>query len=77
MSEEITEYTYYEKYMMGKVNFCEIFLFFVVAFLSFRFTSLVSIFYITKCLWLNGNILFRYLFYFCGCNAGSISIYHH
>ncbi|HHT2665326.1 TPA: hypothetical protein ACTYSP_005039 [Citrobacter freundii] len=44
MSEEITEYTYYEKYMMGKVNFCEIFLFFVVAFLSFRFTSLVIIF---------------------------------
>lgn len=44
MSDEITEYTYYEKYIMGKVNFVEILMCFVISFLVFRFTSLVDIF---------------------------------
>ncbi|HCR3985201.1 TPA: hypothetical protein OOF39_004706 [Kluyvera ascorbata] len=44
MSDEITEYTYYEKYVMGKVNFVEVLVWFVISFSVFRFTSLADIF---------------------------------
>ncbi|WP_296241861.1 hypothetical protein [uncultured Enterobacter sp.] len=44
MSDEITEYTYYEKYIMGKVNVFELFMWFLISFIIFRYTSLVDIF---------------------------------